>query len=407
MDLGQQTVSAKEETVLDRKRKRWAERNKDKDPEENPFLRAIRPDQENFGAEDERGDELRQRLSNLEFGNFPGYFNYRNKAAAASTDAKVRDATATKNDADDNNPSDPKEPTITSGDDDDTPAEEQSQPLESGLSDERLKFFKPEWFARKEVLDIGCNRGHITYAIARLFGPKSIVGIDIDLKMINMANKDLHLHLEDGIIGKNKADLREQAVRQRLEGGDTVKSCEQFPVSIYISDGPLSQDGSENHQSAAKKSSADFGESSASSKETEDKQFPNNIIFVEHNYVLARDELVDKQRPYFDTIVCLSVTKWIHLNYCDAGLKRFFRRIHRHLRPGGLLVLEAQPFDNYGRRKKLSDRLRANYYSIQFKPDQFDGYLLSEEVGFEKIVYESVTDHRCVGFKRPLKVFLK
>uniref|UniRef100_A0A6G1SMM6 RNA methyltransferase n=1 Tax=Aceria tosichella TaxID=561515 RepID=A0A6G1SMM6_9ACAR len=135
--------------------------------------------------------------------------------------------------------------------------------------------------------------------------------------------------------------------------------------------------------------------------------FPNNILFVEHNYVLAKDELVDKQEAFFDTIVCLSVTKWIHLNYRDDGLKRFFKRMYNHLNEGGLLILEAQPFDNYHRKKKLSDRLRLNFNSIKFKPDQFDEFLLSDQVGFKQIIYSTTTEHECVGFKRPMKVFLK
>ena len=211
-----------------------------------------------------------------------------------------------------------------------------------------------------------------------------------------MANRDLHLHLEEGML-KEVRELR-RAVKLRLEGGSTSywEDAIQFPLSSYISHGPLVVSPKQDEgEETTKDSSAEA-----------EYRFPNNIIFVEHNYVLAKDELVEKQKTHFDTIVCLSVTKWIHLNYRDDGLKRFFRRIYNHLKPGGLLILEAQPFDNYGRRKKLSDRLRANYYSIRFKPDEFDTYLLSDQVGFKQIIHETMTKHECLGFKRPLKVFL-
>lgn len=57
--------------------------------------------------------------------------------------------------------------------------------------DIRLEYLRREWFEGKEVLDIGCNIGHITLTVARDYKPKRVVGIDIDKKLINIAEKNI------------------------------------------------------------------------------------------------------------------------------------------------------------------------------------------------------------------------
>lgn len=47
----------------------------------------------------------------------------------------------------------------------------------------------------KDVLDVGCNVGHVTLAIARDFKPKKIVGIDIDRSLIDAAKKNIRHYL--------------------------------------------------------------------------------------------------------------------------------------------------------------------------------------------------------------------
>lgn len=136
-------------------------------------------------------------------------------------------------------------------------------------------------------------------------------------------------------------------------------------------------------------------------------KFPHNIRFLHGNYVLKNDVLLECEHEQFDVILCLSITKWIQLNFGDSGLKQAFKRMFLQLRPGGRLIMEAQPFDNYGRRKKMTDTIFANYKAMRLFPQDFNDYLLGDEVGFSRMESMGVPDHVHAGFKRPINIFYK
>lgn len=163
----------------------------------------------------------------------------------------------------------------------------------NGHHDIRLDVFQEHKniFENKLLLDIGCNSGFITVEVAKRFEVKSIVGLDIDKSLINQATKNL-LKLKKSL--------------------------------------PLDSEFKRLHK------------------------FPFNIKFLHCNYVLKDDILLEIETSQFDVILCLSITKWIHLNFGDNGLKQAFKRMFLQLRPQGKLILEAQPYDNYGRRKKMT-----------------------------------------------------
>ncbi|GFV18191.1 7SK snRNA methylphosphate capping enzyme [Trichonephila clavipes] len=109
---------------------------------------------------------------------------------------------------------------------------------------------------------------------------------------------------------------------------------------------------------------------------------------------------------YFDTILCLSVTKWVHLNWGDIGIKRLFHRTHKLLRPGGSFILEAQTFQSYARKKKIAEELFRNYNRIELFPEMFNEFLL-KEVGFETCQLIDTPAHSSLGFSRPIYLFTK
>ncbi|XP_038564348.1 7SK snRNA methylphosphate capping enzyme [Micropterus salmoides] len=314
--------------------------------------------------------------------------------------------------------------------------------------DPRVRVLRPEWFEGKDVLDLGCNSGHLTLYIAKMLRPARILGLDIDSGLVHAARKNIRHYLSELQTQEarramqstkleerngNGTDKKHSEAESRVENGKPVKgesgpaeavndndSCHadeagaqrqdskteemeqgdcdsppadnsvscSFPVSLRISRGPIA--------------APPLTETST----TRPGEFPSNVSFIKANYVLENDNLLLTQRPEYDVIMCLSVTKWVHLNWGDSGLKRLFKRVYRHLRPGGMFILEPQPWESYVRRKKLTDNISRNYHSIQLKPDQFSSYLTTE-VGFTSFEHLGAPKCSIRGFQRPIYLFHK
>ena len=82
--------------------------------------------------------------------------------------------------------------------------------------DQRLFSLKKEWFEGKDILDIGCNVGHLTLAIGRDYSPSRIVGMDIDGTLISAARKNIRHYLSN-----------------------QSKESEKFPASNSLNYGPI------------------------------------------------------------------------------------------------------------------------------------------------------------------------
>lgn len=253
--------------------------------------------------------------------------------------------------------------------------------------DGRLRVLKPEWFQGRDVLDLGCNVGHVTLSIACKWGPSRMVGLDIDAQLIHSARQNIRHYLSEELRLQSQAAEGDPGAESK-EGTTTIRKRTCFPASLTASRGPI----------AAPQVPLDGADTTV---------FPNNVVFVTGNYVLDRDELVEAQKPEYDVVLCLSLTKWVHLNWGDEGLKRMFRRIYRHLRPGGILILEPQPWSTYAKRKTLTETTYKNYYRIQLKPEQFSSYLTSPEVGFSSYELVATPHNTFKGFQRPVYLFHK
>ncbi|KAI3443743.1 hypothetical protein Pfo_000408 [Paulownia fortunei] len=242
--------------------------------------------------------------------------------------------------------------------------------------DPRLQVMKREWFEGKDCLDIGCNSGLITIAIAKKFGCQSILGVDIDGARI----EDAHW---------------------------TLRKVMKTSMHRVTSKTPRSADaelanGLENN--ATESLTEEKRDNSGDSPLSEEKDLLKIVSFQKGNFV-------QNWRPpantYYHAILCLSVTKWVHLNWGDDGLITLFWRVWTLLQPGGVFILEPQPWSSYYNNRLVSEMAAANYKNIKIPPEDFQDVLL-DKIGFRRV--ENITS--CLsgtksGFDRPILAFWK
>jgi len=231
--------------------------------------------------------------------------------------------------------------------------------------------------------------GYVTLAIAKEFHPAHILGIDIDDKLVGVARKNIRHYCDESVklVGKYPATYTSEHHRSK-----------EFATTGRIR---FMEEDAENGDEAVE------GEKPTTSSDKVQSPFPDNVWFLRENYVLEADEDLEMVREEYDVILALSITKWVHLNWGDGGVRRFFRRAFQQLLPGGRFILEIQAFETYAKKSKVTEETRQNYLGVAFKPDKFIDYLLSPEVGFEGHEELGVPKAASKGFERPLLCFRK
>nr|XP_043629660.1 probable RNA methyltransferase At5g51130 [Erigeron canadensis] len=241
--------------------------------------------------------------------------------------------------------------------------------IDQGLEeDPRIKVMRKEWFEGKNCLDIGCNSGLITINIAKKFGCRKILGIDIDSARI----EDAHWNLRKSV---------------------KMSECKKHPVADKSKDAGLNGIGS-----SLIKTTAEISEDSVAS------HLFDVVSFKKDNFVQGWSTPGDK---VYDTILCLSVSKWIHLNWGDEGLTTLFAKVWRFLQPGGVFILEPQPWKSYISNRQVSEIASTNFKNFKIFPEQFQEILL-DKIGFRKIenLSSSLSGSKS-GFNRPILALWK
>lgn len=240
--------------------------------------------------------------------------------------------------------------------------------------DPRFKVLKKEWFEDKDCLDIGCNSGLITINIAKKFSCRTILGIDIDNDRVNDAWWHLRKIARKEKTGNGNLVTTKSKVVKGVNELECAETCSTSPKNDEI--GTLSVE----------------------------RDLLDIVSFRSENFVTSWRSL---PLEHYDTIVCLSVTKWVHLNWGDKGLISFFAKIWRLLHPGGIFILEPQPWESYYKNRLTTETTQRNYSSIVYKPEFFQEILL-DKIGFRTVEQAtSSVSGAVMGFDRPVLVFRK
>ena len=185
----------------------------------------------------------------------------------------------------------------------------------------------------ERVLDIGCNAAKPLLELCQLL-PNSlmyVLGVDIDAELVAQA----------------RAALRQAwCERQPRTRETTVAAMQYFPAcfSSLLDPLPFAPVGTDT--------------------------LPAHVHFVQGDW-----PRMDPDPEGFDLVLCLAVSKWIHLNQGDDGLFLCLSRMASQLRPGGLVALEIQPWRSYEQARSLSKELRASHARLRIQPDDI-GWIL-------------------------------
>jgi len=216
---------------------------------------------------------------------------------------------------------------------------------------------KVGWPAKlvRSVLPCQLSRTNSRGVLAQTHGAHFVVGVDIDDALIQAAWRrrravwstqtprlDMSGNIED--------DRRSAAQVAELGDQTTTTLRHYFPTSCEHEFGSLPIP--------------------PSSSGREKLSFPHNLSFRTADW--TRSELPEDSEGYNVVIAWVvpvsfllglvwqyflygsfSISKWIHLNEGDEGLKSFFRRVYNVLKAGGSFVLEPQPWESYAKARRM------------------------------------------------------
>ncbi|KAJ8087384.1 hypothetical protein PM082_006214 [Marasmius tenuissimus] len=254
------------------------------------------------------------------------------------------------------------------------------------VTDPRLAALPKDTFTGKRVLDVGCNEGWVTVEIAQKWRAAKVTGVDIDESLIRAAwRRRLTVWSQQAPSPSQQQKKRKRDDEPQV---DDVPDSDwnYFPASFEHTFGPLPVPPSRNRGKTV---------------------FPHNISFRAGDWVTELDAVPEDKEGY-DVVVAFSISKWIHLNGGDPGLTSFFQRVHDVLKPGGVFILEPQPWESYRKaRRILSSADVQRDVEVTIRPENFSDVLGKLGFGPPKRVDVSTGGEAGEGFHRPIEMYTR
>jgi len=248
---------------------------------------------------------------------------------------------------------------------------------------ERFVGFENSWFDNKSVLDVGSAEGVLSLYVGKTYRLRSLLGVEKDPLLFESACAALK---------RERFGLKKPAPPPRTISTSASSSSSCFlPRAIGLKK-------SEHVEGAAAAATITTLKATASPP-----SYPFNIEFACQD-IMERWRQGDER---YDVTLCFSVTKWIHLHGGDEGLNQLFENLIALTKPGGLLIIEYQPWKSYENNKNANETTKINFKNLRIKPEDFEAHLTSESFGLQIIAKLGTCLEEAKGFSRPILVLRK
>lgn len=219
------------------------------------------------------------------------------------------------------------------------------------------------------VLDIGCNTGVFTLQLCEILQGRSetVIGVDIDRELVLLAGSSARRSSKFALSSRDEAP-------RALGSGRIGKSSNAGPRKRL-----RLEDSSQLEPLVARFLQSNWVYNDQMYQSRSEK-CPEEMTRMQWNNI---SEVAKEDCKGYNLIFAMSITKWIHINNYDTGLRRFFARVVSCLAPNGIFILEPQSYKSYKQTQKVTppdSQPRRNFYAIRVMPDDF-AWILTVELG--------------------------